>query len=135
MEENLQGERPRQVLADTGYYSEEHVNELQQRGIDPYLAAGRMKHHEKPAPPRGRRPRNLTTKQRMARKLQTIKGRATYARRKAIVEPVFAQIKQARGLRGFLPRGLDKVSAEWLLMCTTHNLLKLAGARRRPATG
>lgn len=134
IEHNLNGERPSKLLADSGYYSEEHVNYLEERGIDAYLATGRLKHNEAPAPPRGRTPKDLTVKQHMARKLRTIKGRATYARRKAIVEPVFGQIKQARGLRGFLLRGLDKVSAEWLLICTTHNLLKLAGALRRPAT-
>lgn len=67
----------------------------------------------------------------MNRKLQTVIGRKHYARRKAIVEPVFGQIKQARGFRQFLRRGLDRVSQEWTLLCLAHNLLKLHGATAR----
>jgi transposase len=133
MERNLNGDRPQQFLGDAGYFSEADVEFLEARGIDPYLATGRLKHGEKLAAPRGRIPKDATVKQRMARKLRTAKGRATYARRKAIVEPVFGQIKQARGLRGVLLRGLEKVRGEWLLICATHNLLKLAVAGWRPA--
>jgi len=61
----------------------------------------------------------------MARKLRTKKGLAIYAQRKAIVEPVNGQIKEARGLPGFLLRGLEKVDAEWHLFGAGHNLLKL----------
>ncbi len=61
----------------------------------------------------------------MARKLRTQKGRATYSKRKQIVEPVFGQIKEVRGFRRFLLRGLDNVTHEWDLICLTHNLLKL----------
>jgi hypothetical protein len=61
----------------------------------------------------------------MQRKLRTHRGRALYARRKAIVEPVFGLIKRARGFRPFLLRGLKKVQAEWALICTGHNLPKL----------
>ena len=61
----------------------------------------------------------------MKRKLQTKAGRAIYAARKTIVEPVFGQIKHARGFRQFLLRGLVKVRAEWALVCLTHNILKL----------
>ena len=64
----------------------------------------------------------------MKRKLTTLRGKEHYARRKAIVEPVFGQIKQARGFRQFLRRGLDRVSQEWTLICLAHNLLKLYGA-------
>ena len=67
-------------------------------------------------------------KERMTRKLRTVKGRGTYSKRKEIVEPVFGQIKQAMGFRQFLLRGLAKVKAEWQLVCTAHNLLKLARA-------
>jgi hypothetical protein len=72
----------------------------------------------------------------MRRTLRTQRGRARYARRKVIVEPVFGQIKQGRGFRQFLLRGMRKVRGEWALICTTHNLLKLWTAlqrRRRPA--
>ncbi len=75
--------------------------------------------------PRGRIPRDATVKQRMARKLRTKQGRAAYAKRKQTVEPVFGQIKQARGFRRFLLRGLEPVRAEWRLICLGHNLLKL----------
>ena len=61
----------------------------------------------------------------MERKLRTKVGAAVYARRKAIVEPVIGQIKQARGFRQFLLRGRDKVRGEWALVCATHNILKL----------
>jgi len=70
----------------------------------------------------------------MSRKLRTIKGRCTYSKRKQVVEPVFGQIKQARGFRQFLFRGLEKVGAEWDLICLTHNLLKLFRSGFRPAT-
>jgi hypothetical protein len=60
----------------------------------------------------------------MKRKLKTKAGKAVYAARNAIVEPVFGQIKQARGFRQFLLRGIDKVRGEWSLVCLTHNILK-----------
>lgn len=123
-------QRPAAVLADAGYWSEANVVALQQRGIEPLIATGRCKHRDPmPAPPRGRPPAGLTIKQRMARTLATARGRALYARRKAIVEPAFGQIKHARGFRQFLRRGLQAVSEEWALICTSHNLLKLYGAR------
>jgi hypothetical protein len=70
-------------------------------------------------------PENLTPKERMARKLRTPQGRATYARRKGMVEPIFGQIKHGRGFRQFLLRGLEKMRGEWSLICLTHNLRKL----------
>jgi len=76
-----------------------------------------------------------TIKERMARKLRTIKGRCTYSLRKQIVESVFGQIKEVRGFRRFLLRGLESVQAEWNLVCLTHNLLKLfrRGLSAKPA--
>jgi hypothetical protein len=119
-------ETPKQVSADNGYYSEENVAFLAQEGIDGYVATGRLKHADGAlSAPRGRIPEAATTKDRMARKLRTTQGRSTYAKRKEIVEPVFGQIKQVRGFRHFLLRGLEKVSAEWDLICLGHNLLKL----------
>jgi hypothetical protein len=70
-------------------------------------------------------PPTATRVERMARKRLTKAGAAVYARRKAMVEPVIGQITQARGFRTFLLRGLIKVQAEWSLVCTTHNILKL----------
>ena len=78
---------------------------------------------------RGRIPKSMTFIDRVRRKLWTKRGRATYALRKQIVEPVFGQIKQGRGLRQFLLRGLEKVRGEWSLWCTTHNLLKIWAAQ------
>jgi transposase len=115
-----------QVLGDAGFFSEENARFLEEAGLDGYLATERLKHHEEiPPTTRGRCPEGLSGKQRMARKLRTKKGRAVYARRKGIVEPVFGQIKQGLGFRQFLLRGLAKMRAEWRLVCTVHNLLKL----------
>ena len=119
------GEAPAKTTADAGYFSEENVTTAEALGTDPFIAPGRRKRDEAPPKVRGRLPANLTPKQTMARKLATRRGAAAYARRKAVVEPVFGQIKQARGLRQFLMRGISKVRAEWSLMCATHNLLKL----------
>lgn len=122
--------RPAVVLADAGYWSEANVVALQQRGIEPLIATGRRQHSDPmPAAPRGRPPADLTVKQRMARKLATLRGRLLYARRKAIVEPPFGQIKHARGFRQFLRRGRQAVGEEWALICLSHNLLKLHNAR------
>jgi transposase len=122
----LLGRLPDQLVADAGYWSEANAEHLAAKGIDGYLARGRMKHGENaPAPPRGRIPAKLSVAERMERKLKTKAGRAVYARRKAIVEPVNGQIKQARGFRQFLRRGVERVGQEWSLICTAHNLLKL----------
>lgn len=124
---------PRKVTADAGYASEANLAYLQEAGVDGYVAVEKMKHSHGPPPVRGRPPKGLSLKQRMGRKLRTHKGRKTYARRKAVVEPVFGQIKQGRGLRRFLLRGFHNVCAEWHLWCTTHNLLKLYRSRPLPA--
>jgi hypothetical protein len=118
-------QRPKQLSADAGYYNEDNVAFLAKQGIDGYLATGRLKHTDREfSAPRGRIPQAATIKDRMARKLRTAKGRETYAQRKEIVEPVLGQIKPVRGFRQFLMRGLEKVSAEWDLICLTHNLSK-----------
>jgi transposase len=124
--------KPDSVLADAGYWSEANVEALEAKGIEPFIATGRRKHSE-PAPraPRGRPPQGLSAKERMVRKLATLRGHAIYARRKAIVEPVFGQIKHARGFRQFLRRGLVRVQQEWALVCLSHNLLKLHAATIR----
>jgi hypothetical protein len=106
------------VSMDAGYFSETNVTWLQDHGIDGYVATGRLKHNERiAAAPRGRIPKHLGPKQRMARRLRTLKGRATYARRKAIVEPVFGQLKRVMGFRQFLLRGLKQMRGEWRLAC------------------
>jgi len=120
------GSPPQEVSADAGYFSEHNVRYLTEAGIDPYVATKQRKHSDKSAPaPRGRIAQDATVKQRMARKLSTKKGRTAYAKRKQTVEPVFGQIKEARGFRRFVLRGLEAVRAEWRLICLGHNLLKL----------
>jgi len=120
------GQRVREVLADSGYCSEANLHQAAKKKIDLYVATEKSKHSQTAQPaPRGRIPKSATLVERMKRKLKTKAGRAIYAGRKTIVEPVFGQIKQARGFRQFLLRGVDKVRGEWALVCTTHNLLKL----------
>src|SRR3954453_23401848 len=114
------------ALGDAGYYSEANATDLKQRGIEPYLATERLKHHEKVASaPRGRIPGGLSAKQRRARKLRTKKGREKYAKRKGMIEPIFGQLKQGLGFRQFSMRGMASMRGEWRLMATVHNLLKL----------
>jgi transposase len=120
---------PAVMTADTGYFSEANLVGATCLGVEAYLATGRQKHGEESPPVRGRMPRGLSLKQWMARRLRTKKGRAVYARRKAVVEPVFGQIKQVRGFRQLLLRGLQKARGEWALICLTHNLLKLYKAQ------
>jgi transposase len=110
--------------ADSGYFSEKAVEETEKIGMDPHFAVGRQKHHEAPTPPPATVP-EAGAKEKMQEKLRSATGKALYAARKHIVEPVFGQIKSARGVRKFLLRGLEKVSAEWQLICLTHNLLKI----------
>ena len=117
--ENNLGEKPRQLSADAGYCSEENLQAAEVQEIDLYVP---------PEPGKNRPPSSLpdaTKTEQMRVKLQTPGGRAVYAKRKAIVEPVFGQIKDSRGFRRFLLRGLRQVVAEWALICLTHNLLKL----------
>jgi hypothetical protein len=118
-------EKVQEAVADSGFYSEANVAYLEAQGIDPYIATERLKHHDQVAVRRGRCPQGLTAKQRMARKLRTQRGRERYARRKAMVEPVFGQVKQGRGFRQFHLRGKKKMRSEWRLVSLTHNLLKL----------
>jgi transposase len=121
-------------LTDNGYYSEQAAQEVAKLGLDPYMATGRQQHHEAApvlvaatADPAAlaTTAATPTAKEQMTAKLRTASGRALYALRKTIVEPVFGQIKGARGIRRFLLRGLAKVRGEWRLICLTHNLLKL----------
>jgi hypothetical protein len=148
---------------DSGYYSESAAKEMEELGFDPYMATGRQRHHaptdeqastEAPAPaeqasteaqasaeqasteapaPAEQVAAAPTPKEQMAAKLRTPEGKALYARRKVIVEPVFGQIKGVRGFRRFLLRGLAKVRGEWRLVCLTHNLLKIWRYRCAPS--
>ena len=128
MEETIDnvGAVPRKISADAGYYSATAVDELCALGVNPFVAPKQTRHGRVVSPaPRGRIPSHLSPRDRMRRKLQTRRGRQRYALRMQTVEPVFGQIKQGRGFRQFLLRGLEKVNGEWSLICTGHNLLKL----------
>jgi hypothetical protein len=118
--ENNLGRKPEQASADSGYCSEPNLKALVARGIDGYVAAGRAQH---PTAANGKVGGPLT--QLMRKKIDDGGFETPYRLRKQVVEPVFGQIKQARGFRQFLLRGVKKVRAEWAMICTTHNLLKL----------
>jgi transposase len=120
------GKKPKEMLADSGYCSEQNLKYLEKKNIDAYVATDRKKHgSQRVACKRGPLPKGATRVDKMKRKLQTKEGAEIYAARKSIVEPVFGQIKHARGFRQFLMRGVEKVKAEWALVCATHNILKM----------
>ena len=129
------------LTADAGYFSEDNVRITIEHGLDAHIATGRFKHSE-PQPPARRGPvaKNATPKQRMARKLRTKNGRAVYARRKAIVEPVFGQMDTVQDARRLLLRGKQNARDQWRFHCAIHNLLKLhrsgglARVDQRPST-
>jgi len=118
-------QKPEKVSADTGYFSEANVTDESVKDVDLYLATSRDKHSGvmetfcDPPPP------DASPKEAMRHKLRTADGRAVYKMRKAIVEPVFGQIKEQRGFRRFSLRGKLNVSHEWKLVCAVSNLLKL----------
>jgi transposase len=123
--EQQSGQKPQAVVGDSGYCSEENLKYLDKRRIEGFVATEKQKHAQrnescKPGP----LPMGASRVEKMERKLQTKVGAAVYATRKCIVEPAFGQIKQARGFRQFLLRGLEKVRGEWALICMTHNILK-----------
>jgi len=117
------GARPREASADSGYLSEANLAALAARRIAAYIATGRAKH-----PDEGKRQIGGPLTQAMRAKLKRAGWRSRYRLRKQIVEPVFGQIKQGRGFRQFLLRGVEAVRAEWAMICTAHNLVKLARA-------
>ncbi|MFZ0407802.1 MAG: IS1182 family transposase [Cyanobium sp.] len=119
------GACPEAFIADAGYWSEDNVSACEKRGTGPHISTGRQKHGQPPPSICGPIPKGLDAKGKMARKLRKKEGREIYAKRKTIVEPVFGQTKEARGLRRFLLRGLEKVNSEWTIWGMTHNLNKL----------
>ena len=134
--EQQSGQRPEGILADSGYCSDQNLEYLEsgpqpERKIEGFIATGKQKHGEHRLPAkRGPLPKGATRVEHMKRKLQTKLGKAIYAARKCVVEPVFGQIKQARGFRQFLLRGKEKVKGEWALVCLTHNILRLWAAQQ-----
>ena len=126
---------PIPAALDTGYFSGPAVAAMEREGFDPYIATERQRHHSASSSSVSEAPAPATVKEKMQAKLRTAAGRAVYARRKAIVEPVFGQTKEARGFRRFLLRGLAKIRGEWRLVCLTHNLLKIWRYGRRNLGG
>ena len=154
------GAKPDQLSADSGFCSEINLAGLETRGIDGYIATGRAKHavgeaadrkaavasvDAAAAPPRSSEqstpePAEQPTRvEAMREKIRAGGHESPYRFRKQLPEPVFGQIKQARGFRQFLLRGIENVAAEWAIVCTAHNLLKLAKGRSlsaaRPIAG
>lgn len=125
---------PEAVSADSGYWTESDVQTLEDCEIPAFVAPGKIRHREWREPQRLSEPvpEDLPPKERMAYRLRTERGRTEYDKRKVTAEPVFGQIKGARGFRRFLLRGLEQVQAEWRLVCAVHNLLKLKGSGWRP---
>ena len=119
------GSKPIAVSADAGYWSEANVGDESMAGVDLHIATGRQKHGEKVTMATGPPPEDATPKEAMAHKLRTEAGKSIYKMRKAIVEPVFGQIKERRGFRRFSFRGVGSVRLEWKLICLTGNILKL----------
>src|SRR3981189_2428733 len=106
------GKNPDEASADAGYCSQANLRTLSRRRIEGYVATGRQKHGTKAATAK-RKLKSGTLIARMSTKLKRAGYRSRYRLRKQIVEPVFGQIKQARGFRQFLLRSIDKVKAEW----------------------
>ncbi len=128
--------RPKTLLADAGYFSAANVEAALAAGIDPLIATGRLKHGDSPpSAPRGRIPAGLTPKQLMARKLRTKQGKASYARRKAIVEPVFGQLEVAQTGDRLRLRGKTNADHEYGFHLACHNFRKLFNSGWTPAPG
>lgn len=117
------GRKPREVSADVGYCSEANLAALEARRIRGYIATGRQKH-----PEGGEKQRRGPQVEAMRKRLKRGGRASRYRLRKQVVEPVFGQIKEARGFRQFLMRGIEKVRGEWAILCTVHNILKLQKA-------
>jgi len=126
------GRLPAQVSADSGYFNSEQLTDEKLRNVDLYVPPDRQKHGTALETSRATVPADASVVDQMRHKLKTAAGQAVYKWRKAIVEPVFGQTKDARGFRRFSFRGLAKVAAEWDLIALTHNLLKLWRAQSRP---
>ena len=118
------GRKLREVSGDTGFATEANLAAMAERGIRAYLTPGRIRHGETD-PTAGRVLKRKPLMQAMADKIRRAGRRSRYRLRKHTAEPVFGQIKQPRGFRQFLLRGLNQVRGEWAMICTAHNILKL----------
>jgi transposase len=123
------GRLPKRMLSDAGYFSEAGIRAVEARGVEVFCPPGRGKKEERDGCRRGRPPKSETFTQRRRRMVRRRQGRIHYRRRKAIVEPVFGQMKETQGFRRFLLRGRRKVRGEWFLGCLGHNLRKIHRAR------
>jgi len=128
----MTGSPPQQATADAGYFSEKNVTDPKLAGIELLVPPDRQKHGDKVPCATGPPPPEASVAEQMRQRLRTPQGHAVYKMRKAVVEPVFGQIKECRGFRRFLLRGLAQVRAEWQMICATHNLLKLFHSGWRP---
>lgn len=128
------GDKPDEVSADAGYFSESNVTWLLDEKMNPYIPPDKLSHRSRrqTKSPKGPRPKHATLRDKMRRKLQMKRHAQRYKKREQSVEPVFGQMKEARGFRQFHLRGVEKVRGEWLLACTAHNLLKLHTATVTP---
>ena len=114
------------LLADAGYYSDANVRSLAAAGPELLIASRNDRNRRAAGPaPRGRIPAGLSTRERMRRRLTTKRGRRLYEQRRWMIEPVFGQIKENRGIRRFQRRGFQAGASEWQLIAATHNLRKL----------
>lgn len=130
------GQLPSQTSADPGYFSSKAVTALSAIGVEAFISPDKIRHTVAlPTAPRGRIPQGMSLIDKMRRKMRTKRGKKRYTLRMKTVEPVLGQIKQGRGFRQFLLRGLKKVKGEWRLICTGHNLMKLFRARRQGLVG
>jgi len=128
------GERPQKVSADSGFFSLENVQGLEARGIEGYIPDSNLARELKGRKPRGGAGRlHHPEQRRMRQRLRSPVGRAVYARRKAIIEPVFGVLKEQRGMRRFRLRGLAQVAVEMALASTAYNLTRLWSRARAPA--
>jgi hypothetical protein len=120
---------PKTILTDAGYCSEDNLQQLTDLEVNAVVATGKIRHNERvPDAPRGRIPKDATQRERMARRMRTKQGRVDYARRKAIVEPVFGQMKTRQNTKHLRLRGLVGAKGEWTLHAICHNLRKLGNA-------
>ena len=124
VQENM-GKAPDKASADSGFCSEDNLKSESLKEVDLYISLDKEKHSNWNSEGQALKSEAPIWTEAMRQKLKTEAGRAIYKMRKAIVEPVFGQIKESRGIRRFSFRGLENVTCEWALICMTHNLLKL----------
>jgi transposase len=119
--------KPEAMVADTGYFSEENVKACEEEGIEPYMATGRIPHNpplEKLSPPKElpESSSDISSKDKMRKKLNTKDGKEIYKKRKQVIEPVFGIIKESMKFRQFRLRGIENVNMEWKLVCMAYNI-------------